>query len=266
MIDENNDSSLSNQNTFKKPDLMQKTINILLALEEIERGPIKKTLNFVLLNVCITNFITSSLLIFTPLFINSLNNNKSDNERKSLNDINVEVCLIIGITLFVFGICYIINLFYISVKIDKQLYIKILSSLLLIVEFVLVLELNNKTYFICLFFIAIILSYLFEDTSIYLYTKIVPVDYLNCIVSPITVILYSKCFGMFVGNFVSVFAFLNKKDSNNQNSNLSALLWFQILLICISFVYLVVCSGNFKEVPIRRILRNKKPKLRRTEF
>ena len=251
----------------KEQDLIQLSISNLLIRERTPGSTITKAFNLVLLNVYVSNFIISSLLVFTPLFMNILNNREDPSTRKDLLEIDRNVCVLIGFTLLSFVFIYFVNFFYISIKIDKRFYILVLSMLLLINEFFLVVRITGSVYFSVLIALALILCYLFEDATIYFYTKMIPADYKVWGVSPNSWVHSVRYLGMFVGSVISLFELFDKDNENDTQSNLNIVVWIQIALLSVTFVYHVVCVDMFKEGPIRRIFRNKnKRKLRRTEF
>ena len=245
-----------------KLELVQNSIQKILLKEKLPGNTISKALTLVFLNVGVSNVIIHSLLVFSPIFINLLNEKE---EKLPTLEVDRDTSYLIGITLTSFIVLYFINYFYISVKIDKRLYILILSMMLLIVEVLLLRQIEDIETFTMLFVFLIILSYLFEDTTIYFYTKMVPANYLIFKVSPTTILHCVQYFGAFIGSISSLFGIIENDVDGFLTFHF--LTYVQIALICITFVFLVICYNHFKEGPIRRIFRNKnKRKLRRTEF
>ena len=84
--------------------------------------------------------------IYTSLNVQYSNNNGIHHRKgKKLPTLEVDrdTSYLIGITLTSFIVLYFINYFYISVKIDKRLYILILSMMLLIVEVLLLRQIED---------------------------------------------------------------------------------------------------------------------------
>ena len=221
-----------------------------------------------LLNVFICNYITSSLLVITPIFINKLSANpQQPQDIKHLQDIDREVCYLIGMTLFAFVGVYFFNFFYVSVKLDRRCYLLFINSLLFSVECLLLVTFRNVAHYAFVFVFVILLGYLFEDTTIYFYTKMVPTDFTKCSITSSSVVQFISYFGMFIGNLSSALGYFDHKEISNILSSLNVIVISHLVLLIVSFIYIIVCINTFKERPIRRIIRNKdRRKLRRTEF
>ena len=175
------------------------------------------------------------------------------------------------VTLFLFVPVYFINLFYISNKLEKILYIKVLALLLFILELlttVFILSGNAGIYFFSFLF-SVLLAYVLEDQLVYFYIKIIPSDFELIGIKGLTGLHIIAYIGDIVGAGSSIFGLLSKKSTRNfigenlmtgQNCFAIAV---QIVLVVLFFIY----TKEFTDKPIRRIgySRNVR-KIRRTEF
>lgn len=255
-------SKINDANQFTDTNLVQHCITNIITREKAPSNTISKALNFVLLNVFICNYITSSLLVITPIFLNILSPPK-----QTLQEVDKEVCYLIGMTLFAFVGVYFFNFFYVSVKLDKRCYLIFITCLLFSVECFLLVTFKEIGHYVLVFVFVILLGYLFEDTTIYFYTKMVPTDFTKCSIASTSIVQFMSYFGMFIGNLSSVWGYFDHKDISKINSCFNLIILSHLVLLVLSFVYLIVCINTFKERPIRRIIRNKdRRKLRRTEF
>ena len=255
-------SKINDANQFTDTNLVQHCITNIITREKAPSNTISKALNFVLLNIFICNYITSSLLVITPIFLNILSP-----PTQALQEIDKEVCYLIGMTLFAFVGVYFFNFFYVSVKLDKRCYLLFVTCLLFSVECLLLVTFKEISHYVLVFVFVILLGYLFEDTTIYFYTKMVPTDFTKCSIASTSIVQFTSYFGMFIGNLSSVWGYFDHKDISKINSCFNLIILSHLVLLVLSFVYLIVCINTFKERPIRRIIRNKdRRKLRRTEF
>ena len=110
---------------------------------------------------------------------------------------------------FIFIFCFILNLFYISVKIQKIQYILFLGLTFLICDIIILLIYffgKNAFPFYCFFFIiSINISLISEDELFYFFSKIIPLKFNFLKINGITLIhimvYLGEIFGCFIGFF-----------------------------------------------------------------
>ena len=212
------------------------------------------------------------------LYVNSYSNNKDILKPKAQKIISI----LMFFSLFLFIPSFCINFFYISLRINKILYIKLLSLVLLTLEllttiFVIQSELPGLYYFCFLF--TILFSYMMEDQIFYFYTQIIPSNFELLKIKGLTGLNIMRYLGNIFGSITSLFAlsFYSevskgkvKKDSysNNYEEILMTIqnafsIIVQVGLVFIFFKY----SDHFSDRPIRRLVYSKNIReIRRTEF
>lgn len=258
---------INEESQFSDTNLVQHSINNIITRERAPSNTIGKSLNLVLINIFISNFITSSLLVLSPLYINKhyiINEHPSE---KKEEEVDRYVCYLIISALLLFVPIYFVNLFYISVKLDKRIYMLVLNVLMIICAVLLWFTIDNFVYYCCLFFGLIIFGYLFEDTSVYFFTKMVPNDFRLCYVTSASCVQFISYAGMCFGSAVSVIGYFNDVDPKMYGSCFRIVTAAYVVLLCGCGGMLALWMKRFKEGPIRRIIRDRNfRKVRRTEF
>ena len=185
-------------------------------------------------------------------------------------------------SLFLFIPSFCINFFYISLRINKILYIKLLSLILLTLEllttiFVIQSDLPGLYYFCFLF--TILFSCMMEDQIFYFYTQIIPSNFELINIKGLTGLNIMRYLGDISGSLTSLFCIViyedvteRNNDKDNFSNNYEEILMtiqncfsivVQIGLVLIFFKY----SDHFSDRPIRRLVYSKNVReIRRTEF
>ena len=273
-------SSFNDENQFDDTNLVSSTINELIDVELEPHGRVRKAFWVIMAYIFILNFTILSFITMAPafLYVNSYSNNKEILKPKAQKIISI----LMFFSLFLFIPSFCINFFYISLRINKILYIKLLSLVLLTLEllttiFVIQSELPGLYYFCFLF--TILFSYMMEDQIFYFYTQIIPSNFELLKIKGLTGLNIMRYLGNIFGSITSLFAlsFYSevskgkvKKDSysNNYEEILMTIqnafsIIVQVGLVFIFFKY----SDHFSDRPIRRLVYSKNIReIRRTEF
>ena len=273
-------SSFNDENQFDDTNLVSSTINELIDVELEPHGRVRKAFWVIMAYIFILNFTILSFITMAPafLYVNSYSNNKDILKPKAQKIISI----LMFFSLFLFIPSFCINFFYISLRINKILYIKLLSLVLLTLEllttiFVIQSELPGLYYFCFLF--SILFSYMMEDQIFYFYTQIIPSNFELLKIKGLTGLNIMRYLGNIFGSITSLFAlsFYSevskgkvKKDSysNNYEEILMTIqnafsIIVQVGLVFIFFKY----SDHFSDRPIRRLVYSKNIReIRRTEF
>ena len=190
------------------------------------------------------------------------------------------ISLLYFVSLFLFMPAFCFNFFYLSLRINKILYIKVLSLILISLEslttiFAVKNEVPYLYYFSFLF--TILAAYILEDQLIYFYTQIIPTNFELMKIKGITVINVMRYLGSIFGSLSSVFGFAlyedkdnfpNENETNEYEENLIVIEnSFSIIVQSILIAIFLKNSKTFSDRPIRRIVFSKNPReIRRTEF
>jgi hypothetical protein len=204
------------------------------------------------------------------LFINAY----SKNIKKATKIIS----LLYSISLFLIIPSFIFNFFYISIRINKILYIKILALFLFLVETITTCLLM-QTYFLYLYFVSFLLSvicaFIMEDQLIYFYTQIIPSNFELLGIKGLTLLHIIKYLGNIIGGISSLFGFVlykeEEEDQEISDKYGEGLMVIQnAFAILVQFIMLVLffCFTNkFSDRPIRRIVYSKNNReIKRNEF
>ena len=273
-------SSFNDENQFDDTNLVSSTINELIDVELEPHGRVRKAFWVIMVYIFILNFTIMSFITMAPafLYVNSYSN--SSNILKPKAQKIISILMFFSLFLFIPSFC--INFFYISLRINKILYIKLLSLILLTLEllttiFVIQSELPGLYYFCFLF--TILFSYMMEDQIFYFYTQMIPSNFELLKVKGLTGLNIMRYLGNILGSITSLFALSlysevskGKVKKNNYSNNYEEILMtiqntfaiiVQVGLIFIFFKF----SDHFSDRPIRRIVYSKNVReIRRTEF
>ena len=272
-------SSFNDENQFDDTNLVSSTINELIDVELEPHGRVRKAFWVIMAYIFILNFTILSFITMAPAFL-YVNSYSNKNVLKPKAQKIISILMFFSLFLFIPSFC--INFFYISLRINKILYIKLLSLVLLTLElltsiFVIQSELPGLYYFCFLF--TILFSYMMEDQIFYFYTQIIPSNFELLKIKGLTGLNIMRYLGNIFGSITSLFAlsFYSevskgkvKKDSysNNYEEILMSIqnafsIIVQVGLVFIFFKY----SDHFSDRPIRRLVYSKNVReIRRTEF
>ena len=273
-------SSFNEENQFTDTNLVSSTINELIDVELEPHGRVRKAFWVIMAYIFILNFTILSFITMAPafLYVNSYSNNKNVLKPKAQKIISI----LMFFSMFLFIPSFCINFFYISLRINKILYIKLLALVLLTLEllttiFVIQSELPELYYFCFLF--TILFSYMMEDQIFYFYTQIIPSNFELIKIKGLTGLNVMRYLGNIFGSITSLFALSLysevskgkiKEDrySNNYEEILMTIQNAFAIVVQIGLVYIFFkYSDHFSDRPIRRLVYSKNVReIRRTEF
>ena len=271
-------SSFNDENQFDDTNLVASTINELVDVEIEPHGTVRKAFWVIMFYLFILSFTMMSYITMAPSFLYA--NIYNDDPGVINPKVQKIISLLYFVSLFLFMPAFCFNFFYLSLRINKILYIKILSLILISLEslttiFAVKNEVPYLYYFSFLF--TILAAYILEDQLIYFYTQIIPTNFELMKIKGITVINVMRYLGSIFGSFSSIFGFAlyedkddypNENETNEYEENLIVIensfsIIFQSILIAI----FLKNSKTFSDRPIRRIVFSKNSReIRRTEF
>ena len=261
-------SNFNDENQFNDTNLVSLTINELIEAELEPYGTVRKAFRIIISYEFIISFSKFCYITMSPayLYLTIYEDNKSS-DIKELKIISALyfLSLILIVPIFFF------NFFYLSMRINKILYIKIVSLFFMLLEISIISTLfsDKAILFYTIFVFTIILAYIVEDQLIYFYTHIIPTDFKIFKMEGLTILHIIKYLGYIIGSSSSLFGYLFKENKEKNNlENFMAIqnlfcFFFQAILLILFFIN----SDKFSDRPIRRILYNKnKREIRITEF
>ena len=271
-------SSFNDENQFDDTNLVASTINELVDVEIEPHGTVRKAFWVIMFYLFILSFTMMSYITMAPSFLYA--NIYNDDPGVINPKVQKIISLLYFVSLFLFMPAFCFNFFYLSLRINKILYIKILSLILISLEslttiFAVKNEVPYLYYFSFLF--TILAAYILEDQLIYFYTQIIPTNFELMKIKGITVINVMRYLGSIFGSFSSILGFAlyedkddfpNENETNEYEENLIVIensfsIIFQSILIAI----FLKNSKTFSDRPIRRIVFSKNSReIRRTEF
>jgi hypothetical protein len=265
-------SVFNDENQFDDTNLVAKTINDLVDKQLERHGTVRKAFWVILLYQFILNFTNMLYITMAPSYFYL--NFDNEGEIPIYNDTSLYrtkiICLLYFASLFLFVPSFCLNFFYISMRIDKILYIKILALVLFLVELLttsFVIQ-QYPVLFYFTFLLTILSTYVMQDQLNYFYTTIIPSDFRLLGISGLTSIYCIRYIGNFLGSISSLYGILFSYD---EKEDLGYFFIIQnAVSILIQFVILVlffINGNNFADRPIRRIIYSKNIReIRRTEL
>jgi hypothetical protein len=274
-------SLFNDENQFDDTNLVSSTINELIDVEIEPHGTVRKAYWVIMFYLFILSFTIISYITMAPayLYVNIYNDNPNVLKPKAQKIIS----LLFFFSLFLFIPAFCLNFFYISLRINKILYIKVIALVLLSLEllttaFVVQSQFPFLYYFSFLF--TILLAYIMEDELFYFYTQIIPANFELMKIKGITGLYIMRYLGKIFGSLSSLIgiSLYSKGDVNyNKKSNSTTNDYEEYLIIIqnsfsifIQFIILVVFfinSNTFSDRPIRRLVYSKNVReIKRTEF
>ena len=277
-------SNFNDENQFDDTNLVSSTINELIDVEVEPHGTVRKAFWVIMLYLFILRFIIISYITMAPpyLYVNIYNGN--DNILKTKAQEIISGLMFTSLFLFIPAFC--LNFFYISLRINKILYIKLLGLVLLCLQLlttIFVIQSTNTTviyFYYFSFLLTILLSYIMEDQLIYFYTQIIPANFELISIKGLTGLYIMRYLGSIFGSISSLFGFpiysegdINekKKKGNITNDYEEYVMLIQnSFSIFIQFIVLLlffINSNRFSDRPIRRLVYSKNVReIKRTEF
>jgi hypothetical protein len=274
-------SLFNDENQFDDTNLVSSTINELIDVEIEPHGTVRKAYWVIMFYLFILSFTIISYITMAPayLYVNIYNDNPNVLKPKAQKIIS----LLFFFSLFLFIPAFCLNFFYISLRINKILYIKVIALVLLSLEllttaFVVQSQFPFLYYFSFLF--TILLAYIMEDELFYFYTQIIPANFELMKIKGITGLYIMRYLGKIFGSLSSLIgiSLYSKGDVNyNKKSNSTTNDYEEYLIIIqnsfsifVQFIILVVFfinSNTFSDRPIRRLVYSKNVReIKRTEF
>ena len=263
-------SNFNDENQFNDTNLVSTTIKELIEIEIEPYGTVRKAFWIIMFYIFIINFIINCYFTMCPIFLYS-NLYCGKYFKKGL--IIIPSLYYLGL-LLISG-AFFLNFYYISKRLDKILYIKIIALTLFLSELgntTLVIQSQKPYIYHAIFLISIILASVMEDQLIYFYTYIIPSNFELIGIEGLTVLHIVKYLGNITGSASSLFGLIiySKNDKINEEYGElliiyqnSFTLFSQLVLLIFFFLY----SKRFSDRPIRRILYNKNTReIRTTEF
>jgi hypothetical protein len=266
-------NNYNDESQFSDTNLVSSTIKELIEKEIEPHGTVRTAFWVIMIYIFILNFTIMCYISMSPsyLFINLLTKNES------IIITPIIISFLYFISLFLIIPSFMLNFFYISIRINKILYIKILALFLFLVETLTTCFLMQN-YFLHLYFVSflfsVICAFIMEDQLIYLYTQIVPSNFELLGIKGLTLLHIIKYLGNIIGDISSLFGFFLYKEEEEEeiNDNYGEILMIiqNIFAILVQFIMLVLffCFTNkFSDRPIRRIVYSKNTReIRRNEF
>ena len=126
------------------------------------------------------------------------------------------ICLLFFVSFILFVPSFCLNFFYISMKISKILYIKILALILFIVESLTIVFVDQDYpyLFYLSFLLTILFAYIMQDQLNYFYTTIIPSDFAIMEINGLTCLYSIRYIGSILGSLSTVFGLLFSYDKN----------------------------------------------------
>ena len=263
-------SNFNDENQFNDTNLVSATIKELIEYELEPYGTVRKAFWVIVSYVFILSFAKYSYITIAPPYLYAKINDIET--EKNIEDLKI-ITILYSVSLLLIIPTFLLNFFYISMRINQIFYIKIVSLIFLILELLttfIVIETDKYSLFYFSFSLTILLAYMVEDQIIYFYTYIIPTNFKICKIQGLTILHITQYLGYIIGSASSLFEFaLNEKKKDIDNIELfmiiqnSFLIFIQLILLIIFFIY----SNQFSERPIRRILYSKnKREIQTTEF
>ena len=264
-------SSFNDENQFNDTNLVSSTINELIEIEMEPYGTVRKAFWTILFNVFILSYTKFCYFTMAPayLYVNIFKNEKGEG---ILHDKEKIICCLYFGSIFLIIPTFCLNYFYLSMRINQIIYIKIASLIFIILEILTTSSVIRSDFpyvYFLIFVLTILLAYIVEDQLIYFYTHIIPTNFKLGKIEGLTVLHIIKYLGYILGSASNLFEFFLKETDEEKNveffmiiENCFAML-IQLILLILFFIY----SNRFSDRPIRRILFNKnKREIKITEF
>ena len=265
-------SNFNDENQFDDTNLVAKTISDLCDKQFEKHGTIRTAFWIILLYQFILNFTNMIYITLAPsyLYINF-------NDEKTFPIFNSEslfrtrtICLLFFISFILFVPSFCLNFFYISLRINKILYIKILALILLLVE-LLTTSFVIQSYpvlFYLSFLFTILFAYVMQDQLNYFYTTIIPSDFELIKIRAISCLYSIRYIGTILGSICSLFGILFPYEKKIELGLFFIILSsFSIIFQFVILIWFFKNSNNFSDRPIRRIIYSKNIReIKRTEL
>ena len=265
-------SNFNDENQFDDTNLVARAVNDLVDKQLQRHGTVRTAFWIILLYEFILNFTNIIYITMAPSYLYI---NLDDDEKIPIFD-NISlhrtkvICLLFFLSFILFVPSFCVNFFYVSMRINKILYIKILALILFLVQ-LLTASFVIQTYPVLFYFsflFTILFAYIMQDQLNYFYTTIIPSDFELMRIKGLTCLYIIRYIGNILGGLTSLLGIPFNYDTKVnlgyffivQNS-ISMIV--QLIILIFFFKY----SNDFSDRPIRRIVFSKNIReIRRTEL
>ena len=211
-------SNFNDENQFDDTNLVSSTINDLIDVEIEPHGTVRKAFWVIMFYLFILRFTIISYITMAPpyLYVNIYKGNNNILRPKAQKIISS--LMFVAFFLFIPAFCF--NFFYMSLRINKILYIKILGLLLLMLQLLTTIFVIRSIHISIIYFYyvsflsTILFSYVMEDQLIYFYTQIIPANFELIKLKGLTGLYIMRYLGSIFGSISNLFGFrlYNKID------------------------------------------------------
>ena len=264
-------SLFNDENQFDDTNLVSSTINELIDVEIEPHGTVRKAFWVIMFYVFIIRFTIIAYIAMAPSYL--YQNIYVGNDRIPKPKAQKIISILFFFSLFSFIPAFCLNFFYISIRVNKILYIKILALLLLSVELLttaFVVKSDVPSLFYLSFLFTILFCYILEEQLIYFYTTIIPANFELMKIKGLTVFYIMRYLGSTFGGISSLFGFsLYKEKEKTEYEELLIIIQniFSLLIQCLILIAFFINSDRFSDRPIRRLVYSKNVReIKRTEF
>ena len=275
-------SNFNDENQFNDTNLVALTINELIEAEVEPFGTVRKAFRIIMSYEFIISFTKFCYITMAPAYLyftiyeqqhkekEAQDKNKDLNHNHDIKELRI-ISALYSLSLFLIIPMFCLNFFYLSMVINKILYIKIVSLFFMVSEVSIISTLfsDKAILFYFIFVITILLAYVVEDQIIYFYTHIIPTNFKVWKLEGLTILHIIKYLGYIAGSSSSLFGYIFKENVEKDNlENFMAIqnsfcFFVQAILLVLFFIN----SDRFSDRPIRRILYSKnRREIRITEF
>ena len=252
-------SLFNDENNFDDTNLLSNSIEDIIMREMQPQGILSKAFFAIIFYSFLTKFQIFSFISLTPIFA-------SVYYRNPILEIRY-ISILYFITFIIFIVIYFMNLFYISVNIERTKYILILGLIIGLCEILIIPLCNKELYLIyCILFVLTInVAYVCEDEIFYFFAKTIPYKYEILNVKAITIIHIMGYLGEICGCFIGLITFVLRRPYEKHIVRYNIIV--VIILIGVLELFFFFYSEKLKEKPIRRIMYKKNArKIQRMEF
>ena len=264
-------SNFNDENQFNDTNLVAKAINSLCDEQFEKGGTIRTAFWIILFYQFILNFTNMIYINVSPayLFLNFDDEKIHIFDEQSLFRLKT-ICFLFFVSFILFIPSFCGNFFYISMRINKILYIKILALILFVSEsFTIFFVVQNyPLLFYLSFLLTILFAYIMQDQLNYFYITIIPSDFKMMGIKGVSCLYSIRYIGSIFGSLSTVFGLsVNYEKKNHLGIFFVILNSFAILVQIIILIFFFKNSNNFADRPIRRIIYSKNVReIRRTEL
>ena len=264
-------SLFNDENQFDDTNLVSSTINELIDVEIEPHGTVRKAFWVIMCYVLIIRFTIIAYIAMAPSYL--YQNIYVGNDRIPKPKAQKIISILFFFSLFSFIPAFCLNFFYISIRVNKILYIKVLALLLLSVELLttaFVVKSDVPSLFYLSFLFTILFCYILEEQLIYFYTTIIPANFELMKIKGLTIFYIMRYLGSTLGGISSLFGFsLYKEKEKTEYEELLIIIQnsFSLLIQCLILISFFINSDRFSDRPIRRLVYSKNVReIKRTEF